>query len=191
MSRVDKCLVLILLLSCFPLVASGDEQAQKIIIESDELEVDDLHGVSEYRGNVVFRRGSILLQADTVKAYEQGRQLNNIVANGQPVKLNQQLDNNRGETRAVAEVIEYTIASETLELTGKAHLWQAGNEFTGDTIIYHIQDETVVARSDKEPDSRVRIVIQPESRPKITPATPSPEKAPAPARPAPEANEQL
>lgn len=163
MSRVYKCLVLLLLMCSFSAIAVETERDQKIYIESDELEVDDLHGVSEYRGSVIFRRASVRLQADTVKLFEQGRQLINIIAHGKPVKLNQTLDNDRGETRAIAEVMEYIIKDERLLLKGQARLWQGNNEFTGDTIIYHIKDETVVAKSDKEQDGRVRIVIQPEN----------------------------
>jgi len=172
--------VLIALLLFYGPIAIGLEadSEQKIFIESHELEVDDLNGVSEYRGAVIFRRGSILLEADEIKMYEQQHKLVRVVATGQPVKLRQELDSDRGETRAIADTMEYTISADSLLLKGNARLWQAGNDFSGDTIIYHIKDETVVAKGDKEQDGRVRIVIEP-SEIQLVPDPPTTDVAPA------------
>jgi len=157
-------LVAVLLLSLSsPLMALNSDREQPIYIESDELEVDDLRGVSEYRGSVNFTQGSIQFQADKIIVFEKERRLHKVVAHGGPVHLRQQLEAEKGEMRAVARKMEYLASSDRLFLHGDARLWQGGNEFSGDQIEYHLKSETVVARSDEKQDSRVHIVIQPKT----------------------------
>jgi len=143
-------------------MALSSDREQPIYIESDELEVDDQQGISEYRGSVRFTQGSIHLQADKVVVMGMEQRLQKVMAYGQPVHLSQQMDDDKGEMRAIADTIEYLVKDDSLVLHGGAKLWQGGNEFSGEEIIYHLSSETVVARSDKEQEGRVRIVIQPK-----------------------------
>lgn len=153
---------LLLALIWTPVMALNNDREQPIYIESDELEVDDQQGVSEYRGSVRFTQGSIQLQADKVVVMEVEQRLQKVMAYGQPVHLRQLLDEDKGEMRAIADTMEYLVKDDSLVLHGSAKLWQRGNEFSGEEIIYHLSSETVVARSDKEQEGRVRIVIQPK-----------------------------
>jgi len=160
--RLVDIIGLLLMLVCGMAMALTSDRQQPIYIESEEMDVDDLQGVSEYRGAVRFSQGSIILQADRVVVIGQQRGLKKVIAHGQPVHLSQQMDDDQGEMRAVAQKIEYLIKSDSLFLQGDAKLWQHGNEFSGDEIEYHLKKETVVARGDKEQEGRVRIVIQPK-----------------------------
>jgi len=168
--RLVKVSGFLLLLACAPVMALDNDRQQPIYIESDELEVDDQQGVSEYRGAVRFTQGSIHLQADKVVVIEMEQRLHKVIAYGQPVHLRQSLDDDKGEMRAMADKIEYLVKDDSLVLHGSAKLWQRGNEFSGEEITYHLSTETVVAHSDKEQEGRVRIVIQPKTEAK-DPAT--------------------
>ena len=161
MYRSISGVILLLMLVCGPLMALESDRQQKIYIESHELEIDEAGGISEYRGEVSFTRGSVHLTADKVRIFEKEGTLQKLLAWGQPVHLSQQLDGDRGETRAVANRMEYIAASDRLFLYGEAHLWQEGNEFSGDVIEYHLADEKVVARGDESQSGRVHIVIEP------------------------------
>lgn len=164
MYRLISGVMLVLMLVCGPVLALESDRQQKIYIESHELDIDEADGVSEYRGEVQFTRGSIHLTADKVRIFEKEGELQKLLAWGQPVHIRQQLDDNRGETRAVANRMEYMAASDRLFLYGDAHLWQKGNEFSGDVIEYHLADEKVVARGDESQSGRVHIVIEPVTK---------------------------
>lgn len=155
---------LFMLLVCSSSMALSLDGQQTIYIESDELKIDDLRGISEYRGAVRFSKGSIQLLADKVIVIEQQRQLQKVIAHGQPVRLYQKVEDGQQEMRAEAKRIEYLLGSDSLLLQGDARLWQGGNEFSGDRIEYYLKDETVIARSDKESQGQVRIVIQPKNK---------------------------
>ena len=161
--RLVNIFGLLLLLVHAPVMALSSDREQPIYIESDELEVDDLNGVSEYRGAVRFSQGSIHLQADKVIVIEQQQHVQKVVAFGQPVNLRQLMDEDKGEMRAMAEKMEYLVETDSLVLQGDAKLWQGGNEFSGEQIEYLLKNETVVAHSDNKQESRVRIVIQPKT----------------------------
>jgi lipopolysaccharide export system protein LptA len=153
---------ILMLLSIDPAMALKADRQQPIYIESEELEVDEAHGVSEYRGSVRFSQGSIHLQADKVVVFELQQRLQKVIAYGAPVRLRQLMEEGQGEMRAEADKMEYVVQSDGLFLEGGAKLWEGGNEFSGERIEYHLQSDTVVAHSDKEQEGRVRIVIQPK-----------------------------
>jgi len=161
-----RCLLInvfaLLLFVCAPVMALNSDRQQSIYIESDELEVDDLRGVSEYRGSVSFSQGSIQLEADKVLVFGSKQQLDKVIAHGGPVYLSQTMEADKGVMRAVARTIEYLASKNSLFLQGDAKLWQGGNEFRGEKITYHLKNETVVASGGEKQDSRVHIVIQPK-----------------------------
>jgi len=164
MSRLISAVVMLFVLVCDPATALESDQQQKIYIESDELEIDELSGESEYRGKVSFTRGSIHLTADKARMIEKQGELQKMLAWGEPVHLRQQREAERGETRAVAKRMEYLTEGDRLFLYGEAHLWQEGNEFSGDVIEYHLADEKVVARGDQSQSGRVHIIIEPKTK---------------------------
>jgi uncharacterized protein YraI len=66
--------------------------------------------------------------------------------------------------------MEYHAANQKVFLLGKGHMWQNGDEFTGNRIEYDINKDLVIAKSttvnvgDKKvsPTERVHVVIQPQ-----------------------------
>ena len=159
----------LLLFACFlmpraGLSLSGDTR-QPIEVQADSVEVDDQKGVSVYRGNVRLTQGSIVLLADVLTAYHPGRQLEKAVAEGNPAHYRELLDQKPQELRAEAPRMEYLADKKQLVLTGGAHVWQGGNEFSGAVIEYDVRNDIVRARGGKTGSGRVEVVIQPQRQP--------------------------
>ena len=142
----------------------ASDREQPIHIQADSLELDEIKGVSYYRGDVRFVQGSVVLVSEYVTVYSENKRVTKVIATGSPAHFSQQLDGEDGEMRARASRIEYFASKDLLQLHGDAYLWQADNQFTGDHIEYGLKDEVVMARKDEDGGERVRIVIQPDKK---------------------------
>ncbi len=155
-----------LLLLPLPLLAAKAATADKpapITIEADQLELDQGKGTSLYRGNVVLQRGAMQIKADTITIHTTGRQLEWVQAKGSPVYLDQEATADAGPMHAEAAQMEYQPQNEVVKLQGNAHLWRDGNEFSGEQIRYNLKRQLVKASGAKDGESRVRVLLQPES----------------------------
>lgn len=160
------CLCLMALL---PAAASAlpNDQQQPLHISSDTAEVDDLKGISIYRGAVYITQGSIKLKAKKVTIYSNNQGISKLVAIGSPAHF-QQLPESGGEImHAFGNTIEYYVAEERIKLKKQAKLEQEKNVFTGERIDYDIKRRVVNAYSDSNQGNsssdspRVNLVIQP------------------------------
>lgn len=153
-----------LLLLLLPMLASAAAPVQPITVEADRLEMDNASGTSHYQGNVVMTQGGMVLRADSVTLNSQGSELQRAVANGSPVYL-ERPDPQTGEViKATAAHIEYQIAKGLLEMSGEAHLWRGKDEFSGEHIVYELDNRIVRATGQKkngEEGGRVRVILQP------------------------------
>jgi lipopolysaccharide export system protein LptA len=159
--------------------ALSSDREQPIHIAADRLEIDDVKHVSVYRGNVHYSQGTMQLEADTVTIYyDAERKFQRLQAQGQPARFRQRPDGQAEDMRGEAARIEYVAAPEALTLKQQAHVWNQGDEFSGDVITYDITGNHVVARRSGTEGGRVQVIIQPRAQ------TPAPAPAPAPAAPA-------
>ncbi|MCL4316472.1 MAG: lipopolysaccharide transport periplasmic protein LptA [Gammaproteobacteria bacterium] len=152
--------------------ALSTDKDQPINIEADTVEIDDKKGISIYRGNVVVTQGSIRLDADIATAYTPGRQLQKVVAEGNPARYKQRPDNKEEDVRAKAQRMEYYATSGQLKLYEDAHLWHEGNEFSGNRIDYDTRTDVVQAAKAPSGKERVQVVIPPKG--KSAPGTKTP-----------------
>jgi lipopolysaccharide export system protein LptA len=147
-------------LSCFAL---SSDREQSILIEADQVDIDDKNGVSSYSGNVQLMQGSIVLKADNILVHTENRTLVRVVASGRPAIFKQTPDGEDTDVEALAHRIEYHALDGKLYLSREATLQQGPNHFTGNQIEYDTQQNFVSAKSDKTSNSRVQVVIQPQS----------------------------
>jgi lipopolysaccharide export system protein LptA len=134
-----------------------------ITVEADRLEMDNASGISTYEGDVEMRHGSMLLRADTVVLHSRGSELQKAVADGAPVYL-ERTDPQTGELiKANAVHVEYRLDEGVLEMQQRAHLWRGEDEFSGDHIIYELDNRVVRAFGQKDgtDGGRVRVILQP------------------------------
>ncbi len=137
-------------------------------IEADRAELNDRTGVSIYRGSVQVSQGTMVLNADTLTVHNRKRQIITVVAEGKPAQFRQRPDNQTEDVKANADRIEYRGPDEQLILLGGAKVWQAGNVFQSNRIVYDMKHNVVNAggeHSEITDQQRVRITIQPDSNP--------------------------
>lgn len=156
--------------------ALSSDKDQPLNIEADTVEIDDKSGVSVYQGSVVATQGTMVLQADTVTVYSPKRELEKVVAVGNPARYKQRPDNKDEDVRAKSQRMEYYADKEKLILLEGGHLWQGQDEFSGNRIEYDTRRDVVNASMSSTGKERVRIIMQP--RKKAAPDAPVPATKP-------------
>ncbi len=153
------------------------EREQALYISADRVEIDDAKGVSSYLGRVELRQGSVTLQAARISFFRQGETLSRLEASGKPVRFTQ--GEGEGQTRAEASALLYDLQKGEVRLTGGVHLWQGGNEFSGEQIRYDIDKRLVKAERGTSDDGRIHAIIRPGGAlPGVPGAKPAEEKKP-------------
>ncbi len=164
--------ILVLALLAFPPVAAAldSDREQPIHLEADSVQIDDLKGVSIYRGNVIYSQGTIRLEADTVHIYhDEHRKISRLEALGEPARFRQRLEGDDKDMLANARRMQYFAHPERLVLEHDAYIWRQDVEFTGDFISYDAEQDVVSATKESE-DGRIRIVIPPRQANPASPA---------------------
>lgn len=158
---------LLMLLLCLPFtqtaMALSTDQDQPMNLVADKAVIDDGEGVSIYKGNVVVTQGSMELRGDTVTVYSPGRELQKVVAEGDPAHFKQRPDDKDEDIRARASTMEYYTEPERLVMIDGAQLQQEGDEFSGNRIEYNMATEVVNASMAESGQERVEVIIQPNS----------------------------
>jgi lipopolysaccharide export system protein LptA len=152
-------LALISLLAFGAAAALESDRDQPIELAADSVDIDEGKGVSVYRGNVDVRQGSIRLRADVVTIHQSDRGPSKVVAEGRPVKFQQQ--STQGPVQGEARRVEYEVASENLVLIGDALLVQDKDSMRSDRIVYDRVKSMVKAGAAAKGTERVRISIEP------------------------------
>ncbi len=168
--------ILSLSLLLFPLnsMALSSDRDQPINLEADAADIDDLKGISIYTGNVILTQGSMVIKSAKLTLYnDKNKELEKAIAVGTDKKLatfKQRPEGKDKDFRARSKTMIYFLNKDKIHLLKKAYVWQAGDTFSGDKIIYDTKKETVVASSVKNKNgqpassgSRVKVVIQPKS----------------------------
>jgi len=146
-------------------MALSSDREQPIELEADSAHIDERTGVSVYTGNVKLTQGSTRLLADrlTVERHEDGHRM---IAEGQPATFSQQPDDKPDPVEGRAQTIDYHAGRKRVILTGAAEVWQGGNRFASERIVYDTDTDTVrggQASPGAKPGERVRITIQPQA----------------------------
>lgn len=169
--------LLLVILFCLPvsLMALSSDRDQPINLEADAADIDDLKGISIYTGNVILTQGSLVMKSNKLTLYsDKNRDLEKAIAVGAKNKLatfKQRPEGKNEDFHARANTMIYYLNQDKIHLLKNAHVWQAGDTFSGDKIIYDTKNETVVASSKKDKDGksvssggRVKVTIQPKNK---------------------------
>lgn len=143
-------------------VALPDDRDQPIHITADKALRDEKKGVTIYTGNVVLVQGSMELEAETLTVYHTTEKADQMIATGNPAKMRQQPELNKGIVHAQGKVITYFRNEDKVNLRTDAKIEQDGAVVSGDSIDYIIAKQLITAQSDgTQPDNRVQVVIPP------------------------------
>ena len=160
--RPSRCTALALLapflLLCGTVAALESDRNQPIELAADSVDIDEGKGMSVYRGDVDLRQGTMRLRADVVTVHQRDRKPAKIVAEGRPVKFEQQ--SKKGPVKGRAHRVEYQVDSENLTLAGDAVLIQGKDSMRSDRIVYDRVRAVVKAGAAAKGKQRVRISIE-------------------------------
>jgi lipopolysaccharide export system protein LptA len=187
MMRHLQTKLLIALIAFLPSLswALPSDRNQPINIEADHAELDDANGITQYKGKAILTQGTLRIEGDIITFYyDANKQLTKAVAQGNLATYKQIQKPGKEPVRARALQMEYHAKSQKIYLLGQGHVWQNGDEFSGNKIEYDINKNVVNANSapvevagEKQQSGRVHIIIQPPgskekaTTPKIVPNT--------------------
>jgi len=144
-----------------PLWALSSDKTKPVEVEADSFHLDDAKEVTIYSGNVIIIQGSMEILADEITVHGARGTTNKVVAVGNPVKFKQQPDGNQNLIRGEAKRFEYRVTRDILILTNNATLWQGGNTFSSNQIVYDSKRSIVKAGDKRSGSKRVKITLKP------------------------------
>lgn len=155
-------LVLNLAYGPWAIALEGDAH-QPVSIESNSGFYDDKKGVSIYTGEVVVIQGSMRIDADKVVVYMTNREIQKLVATGEPVKFKQTPEEGKEDVHGNALTAEYYPETQLLIMIEDAVVWQGGNSTASERIEYDRISEVVKAGDSSSADKRVHVILQPKN----------------------------
>ncbi|MEY4932572.1 MAG: hypothetical protein RLZZ403_892 [Pseudomonadota bacterium] len=148
-------------------------------VEADEATATGLDFEnSEWRfmGAVHIRMPNGLLNSDSATITFRNNLITNAKIAGSPANFQQERVEQQ-VARGRAGTIEYDVTRGTIELRDKAWLSDGKNEITGQTLVYDMVKERVIANPGEQDPGGVSITINPRS---LTPPSTPPAPGPAP-----------
>lgn len=164
--RLAKPLLLALLIGqvAGPAIGLTSDRRQPIRITADRMIVDERKGVSRYNGNVFLKQGSLEIRGDQLTVHFQQGKIIQIVATGNPARLQQKPDE-REMIYSSARRMEYNTRNGQLLLIDNARVTQGANRFSGERIEYDTLKSIVAARrAEENKDGRVHVIIEPADK---------------------------
>jgi lipopolysaccharide export system protein LptA len=132
-------------------------------VEADEatatgLDFNDSHW--QFKGHVKITTKDGFLKADEARITFLTNQLSAADAYGAPANFEQR----RADSVATghAREIEYRPSSATIKLTKEASLSDGRNDISGNTLLYNLRDQRVIANPEDQSNERIRITIAPK-----------------------------
>lgn len=148
-------------------VARNSDRDQPIKLSADQAEIDNIKGVSVYRGDVLLIQGTLTITGEIMHIYyaPDSRELDHIVVEGHPASYRELPEGESEYVHAKAPRMEYYAAGpRRIRLLQGATLWQGHNTFRGKQVVYDIEADQVVARSGKDKTNRIHITIYPNQQ---------------------------
>ena len=166
--------ILLLMLSGNYAYALSTDKQQDIEIEADTAEMDDIKGITIYRGNVIVTQGSIRMTGHTMTVYfDDNDDMELVIMQGNPATYRQLPDDSDIYDEAEALQMEYYALKDFVILIDKAVVTQEDSKMSGsrieyDTVLSQVKakgsTKTIKTQTDgetkKQQDGRVRITIK-------------------------------
>lgn len=170
-----RIISLILFCSSAFVQALPEDSQQEIHIASDQASLDRQKGLIVYTGNVKMQQGTLSIEAEKITLTRTEQGLQKIVAIGSPARYEQILEKDEAKTFAYGNTIIYQAVRKELTLLKNAGLEKQGNLFSGEKIVYLINEQRVMADGQssstnaqaqdgaEEKSGRIKMIIQPQS----------------------------
>tara|TARA_R110000772_G_scaffold99217_5_gene199036 strand:- start:8918 stop:9508 length:591 start_codon:yes stop_codon:yes gene_type:complete len=163
--NLSLSLVALATLTFSPMSLAGKEDfTQAIKVDSKFQFGDGKTKKSIFREDVHINQGSLNVYADEVEVDASKGEGNEIfIATGKPAKYTQQQEQG-GSIEASANRIEYRRDLRTLTLEGDAQLKQNNSSVKGESIVFNMELEQIVAQGEGEKSGRVITIFQPSKK---------------------------
>ncbi len=147
---------------------------QAIAVNADYAKRNEVTGLTEYRGNVVIRQGTTLINADRVIIYYEDDKVSRISCTGAPARYQQMSAIDDNLIIARAERIEYLVTKDEIKLKKNGTLTRNGTSIKGNSINYYLEKGNRTAKGKREGEKkRIQLVIPPFNQNTIDKELPS------------------
>lgn len=148
----------------YPMVNALEGDAQEpVSIESNSGFYDDKKGLSIYTGKVIVIQGSLRMDADKVVVHMENREIQKLVATGEPVRFKQTPEEGKEDVHGHALIAEYYPETKLLIMINEAVVWQGNNSTASERIEYDRISAVVKAGDTSSADKRVHVILQPNN----------------------------
>ncbi|HSN72485.1 MAG TPA: LptA/OstA family protein [Steroidobacteraceae bacterium] len=117
-----------------------------------------------FRGDVHIKVPNGSLDSESAAVRFEDNQIANALIVGEPATFEQRQIEKDQLARGRAATIEYDISKGTVRLSGEAWLSDGSSEIRGETLVYNIGEERVLANPGEQDDRGVSITINPRGR---------------------------
>jgi lipopolysaccharide export system protein LptA len=163
MRQLSNIVTYLLLSLATPSVAvETTSDAQPVRLQADQAEINTQQGISIYRGNIQLQQGSLVIKGDMLVIHSREGKLQRAGIDGKPARF-EYLTADKKPIKGEAPHLEYTLANDTLHLSGGTTLWQADNVLKGNEITYQLGTGVVNARSSDTKKDRIEILLYPDT----------------------------
>jgi lipopolysaccharide transport protein LptA len=152
-------------------------QMQVMAEEASATGLDFENSQWRFQGQVQILVPDGKLESSTAQVTFRNNDIVRAVIKGAPASFEQKLKEKDQLARGEADAIEYDVQASTVHLTGQAWLSDGQNEIRGNTLIYDIGRQRVVANPNEKDPGGVHITINPKNPPQA-PAEPRKEPVP-------------
>lgn len=141
-------------------ITQGDVQVRAQQANATGLDFENSEWV--FRGDVRIKVEGGSLTSDEARVTFAQNRIARAVITGSPAAFEQTLENG-DNARGRAGTIEYDFSDSTVRLREDAYLTDGHNDIRGETLVYSIADQRVLANAEEQGTERVHITINPRS----------------------------
>jgi lipopolysaccharide export system protein LptA len=155
-------------------ISQGDLRVTADRAEASGVDFDNSRWI--FTSNVHITSGQLgALQSDSATVQFRNNHLESALAAGNPAEFEQTNSKTGVLAKGHADSIEYTVATDTVRLTGNARLQYSGTDTTAPVVIYNLRDRRLLFAGAAAPGERVHIIATPQKavKPVATPTAPA------------------
>lgn len=167
----------VLALGSLQALALPSDKSQNMTVSSGEATINSKLNTTVLSGPVKITQGTLEINADKVTLrYDDKRNLQSLLAEGEPARFQQQLEANKPLVKAEANSITYSVSKEHLTLEKNAFVEQNGATTRGGRIDYDMTTGSAHAVGEGSNSGKVEFVIPPQATEKAKAEKDSTEK---------------
>jgi lipopolysaccharide export system protein LptA len=159
--RPGLWLFMCLLCISLPLSALESDRQEPLEVSANSTDGTLGDGVTTLRGNVDIRQGTLHITAEEAEVSKIDGRVNSVTFCGAPAFLEQEIEE-QGLVQAVANIIEYQVASGLVTLTGNADVKHPQYQISGELLTYDLNIQHFQGSSDENGNGRIHIRLDPE-----------------------------